>query len=292
MADVAVTDPTASWHPAEVDGRWLRPVDAAPAEPRWGHPDGLQVALPPTPGPRGLLRIFTPYLEHPRDRLVNFLAVEPIPRGVTERGYSELEHSAADGLPGKRMWSGDVPGAGEGRHPVDAGDGASTRGTVTVVDGVEQLTVGVGVETFDNGARVSLQLRFRADRPHEVGVAAFRLPGSVELDRCVLSATMGNWARLRRLELADGVVTPEDLWPDFDGDHFTPHGRFGLDRFRRTPKGDALVLAVPDEDAPVAAVHDPATKDHWRYIGAVGRQTWRVADPDPALVVQVNGRHV
>jgi hypothetical protein len=77
--------------PPDTDGVWLRAADAAPAEPRWGFADGLQVGLHPLRGPRGLLRIYAPYLGHPRDRLLNFIAIEPIPQGATERGYSELE---------------------------------------------------------------------------------------------------------------------------------------------------------------------------------------------------------
>ncbi|MDQ0646002.1 hypothetical protein QFZ53_000198 [Microbacterium natoriense] len=27
----------------------------------------MQIGIPPTPGPRGLLRMFTPYLDHPEE---------------------------------------------------------------------------------------------------------------------------------------------------------------------------------------------------------------------------------
>jgi hypothetical protein len=65
--------------PAAVDATgWLRPVVGSGArEPRWGHPAGLQIGLHPLGGPRGLIRVFAPYLDHPRDRLVD-LRVEPL----------------------------------------------------------------------------------------------------------------------------------------------------------------------------------------------------------------------
>jgi len=48
------------------------------------------------------------------------------------------------------------------------------RGLVDTVDGVERLTVHVHVEPFDNGADVVVRMSFRADRPHEVTLAASR----------------------------------------------------------------------------------------------------------------------
>ena len=168
-----------------------------PRESRWGHPDGLQVGLHPLPGPRGLLRVYTPYLGHPRDRLLNFVAVEPVPAGAAERGYSELERSRLDDANGLRFWSMDDPTDATPRDEL-----APSRGAVSVVDGVEHLLVHIGVERFANGADVRLTATFRADRPHEVALAAWTHPGSVELDACILSATMGNWSRLRILRLA------------------------------------------------------------------------------------------
>src|SRR5690242_1556580 len=88
------------------DRPWVRP---APGDPRWGHAEGLQIGLAPLPGPRGLIRVYTPYLGHPHGRMVNYVAVEPIPAGTSERGFSELETSALDGEPGKRFWGADDP---------------------------------------------------------------------------------------------------------------------------------------------------------------------------------------
>lgn len=269
----------------EAAGGWLRPSPAFPAEPRWGHVDGIQVGLHPLRGPRGLLRVYAPYLGHPRDRLVNFIAIEPIVAGGDERGFSELEPSSLDDARGKRFWSADTPTDATPRLSMEP-----ARGVVEEIDGVETLTVFVLVERFDSGADVYVRLRFRADRPHELSVVGYRRDNSAPLDYCVLTATMGNFSRLRRLQLADRVVTPAELWPDFDGPAFTEHGRFPLADFSRNAAGDAIVSATPDELEPHNAVYADGTAEHWKYFGERAVQTWRVETPHPELEVLVNGR--
>ncbi|GIF72137.1 hypothetical protein [Asanoa siamensis] len=250
----------------------------AGAEPRWGFADGLQIGLAPLPGPRGLLRVYAPYLGHGPLRVVNFIAVEPTPVGATERGFSELEWSALDGERGKRMGSAAAPTDAFG--PLSPG----------VVEPSGELTVYVPVERFDNGAHVYVRLRFRPDRPYAVAVAGFHHPDSVPLARLTLTATMGNWARLRRLHLASGPVTPAELWPGFTGDRFTAHARFGLDALGRDADGAVVVSATTDEAAPTTVAYAEGTAPHWHYEGRTAVQTWRAADPDPDLEVLVNGR--
>ena len=269
----------------DTEGPWLRPSAVTPAEPRWGHGDGLQVGLHPLRGPRGLLRIYAPYLDHPRDRLVNFIAVEPITSGATERGYSELEPSRIDPVAGKRFWSADSP---DDATPVP-GD-RPARGILENVDGVDHLRVFVLVERFDNGADVYVRLSFRADRPHEVGLAVHRREESATLDDCILTATMGNFARLRHLHLAHRIVTPAELWPDLEGVHFAPHARFAATELARNGVGDVVVGATPDEADPQNAEYSADTHEDWKYYGKPAIQTWRVESPDPGLEALVNGR--
>ncbi|MCE0510807.1 hypothetical protein LVJ59_17300 [Microbacterium sp. KKR3/1] len=265
--------------------RWLRPFGDPVSEPRWGHVEGLQVGIPPLPGPRGLIRIFTPYLEHPRERLINFLAVEPIPLGAAERGFSELEQSTLDtGERGKRFWSADD--AASAKTPSSR---PPARGRIATVDGIETLTVWIGVERFDNGADVSVRVRFFADRPHEVEVAGFANESSVALSHLILTATMGNWARLRRLQLAGRAVTPADLWPNFSGTGFTRHGRFPLAELTREGRA-AVVSATGDEEDPWSVDHSADTGEHWHFLGRRAVQTWRVDDPHPELEAVVNAR--
>lgn len=270
-----------------VEGRWLRPNQQPPAEPRWGFADGLQVGIHPLGGPRGLLRIYAPYLNHPRDRLINFIAVEPIVAGEETRGLSELESSKLDDAHGKRFWSADSP---DDSSPQQSNE--PSRGVIQTIDGVEHLIVYILVERFENGAHVYLQLRFRADLPHEVGIATFAHADSAPLDYCIVTATMGNFARLRQLHLAKQIVTPGQLWRDYNGDHFTPHARFPLNQLRRTDAGEVVVEATTDEADPISAEYHPTTNRHWKYDGKKAVQSWRAAAPAEQLEALVNGRYV
>lgn len=275
------TPPDAS----RADDHWIRPSGRSPAEPRWGHSDGIQLGLHPLAGPRGLLRVFAPYLGQPRDRLLNFVAVEPIAAGDTVRGYSELEHSALDDTQGKRFWSVDA------LHDIAPRDPLSpASGVVEAVDGVETLTVFIVSERFANGAAVAVRARFRRDRPHEVALATFALPGSTHLESCILSATMGNYARLRRLHLVGRTATPAELWPGFVGAHFTEHAAFTLVDLPRNADGDLEISATTDEADPSAATYGADVAEHWKYSGSRATQTWIAADPDPEVRVQVNAR--
>lgn len=282
------TDSSTALRPPIQGGGWLGPDHVAPAEPRWGHADGIQIGLSPIPGPRGLVRVFTPYLGQPTDRLLNFLAFEPIPRGASERGYSELEASTLDsGRRGKRFWSSNSIDDEAPRMP-----DRPVPGRVETVDGIPRLSVVVHSEQFDNGARVAARFEFRADRPHEFAVETYNLPDSVELDAFIVTATMGNFARLRRLRLRDEIVTPDGLWPGFDGVHFAEHRTFGLDRLQRTASGGVTVAAEPDEPDPSSADYEASVAAHWHYTGDAAVQTWESDDPHPALVACVNARRV
>lgn len=271
--------------PPVVEGRWIRPAATHPALSIWGHAHGIRVGLYPTDDPRGLLRIFAPYLDLGSGQVINFIAIEPIPKGKNVRGYSELEMSRLDGVRGKRLWSTDDPRNGIPRLPWEP-----VSGTITTVNGVEMLRVWIGVERFNNGAHVYLQLIFRADRPHEFGIATYAVSDSVPLDHCIVTATMGNFARLRKLQLAHRFVLAHDLWPVFAGDGFTAHAEFPLSDMLRSQSGDAVVNAMPNELHPETADYAPDTPDHWRYVGRLATQFWRCPDPDPALKVSVNGR--
>jgi hypothetical protein len=282
-ADSAMTAPPAD---PKTEGHWTRPSASFPAVPRWGHAHGIQVGLHPLPGPRGLIRVYAPYLgDRHRQRVLNFIAIEPIVSGDTARGFSELEPSSLDDVRGKRFWSAETL---DDVTPKDSV--RPCRGLVTTVDGVERLSLFVVSEPFDNGAQVAVEITFRADRPHEVGVAASTLAGSARLDHCVLTATMGNFARLRRLHLADEVATPLRLWPDFEGPDFSEHAAFGVDRLARNAAGEVEVSATPDEAEPSLATYGDDVAEHWKYSGARARQVWTAADPDPSLEVLVNAR--
>jgi hypothetical protein len=113
------------------------------------------------------------------------------------------------------------------------------------------------------------------------------------VDACVLTATMCNYARLRRLWLKDRVLAAGEVWP-----HFAPAGpRFrGFAPRRSWPVdelvvvgGQAIVAATGDESDPAGAAYDDTVPPWWRYQGRAGTQYWR-SPITPGLRVAVNGR--
>ena len=79
------------------------------------------------------------------------------------------------------------------------------RGVVGSTGGKKTLSFYVYVEPFANGARPVVEVQLREDRPHEVAFRVFSSRGGAPMRACVLTATMGNYARLRRLWLKDRV---------------------------------------------------------------------------------------
>ena len=265
---------------------WVRPSGAAGDLPVWGHRHGLRVGLAPLPGPRGLLRIYAPYLDDRERHVINFIAIEPVPAGEEARGLSELEFSELDQRHGKRFWSVNDPADIAPRN-----DAAPASGVVTQVEGVDRLQVFIQVERFINGAHVYARLTFREDQPYSVSIALFAHEDSRPLAQCIATATMGNYARVRELHLEGHIAKAHELWPDYIEDGFAPHARFTLNELTRDADGAAIASVTPNETAPQDAEHAPGTKDHWRYQGLRARQSWRVSDPHPELEVLVNGRY-
>lgn len=62
----------------EKNGIWLQPAQNTKAQPIWGFANGIRIGIAPLGGPRGLIRIYTPYLEHDEFVVTNFIAFEPI----------------------------------------------------------------------------------------------------------------------------------------------------------------------------------------------------------------------
>jgi len=136
---------------------WVRPGGPNP-EPVWGTKGGLAVGLWPTGGPRGLIRVYAPYLGQPFPRVVNFISIEPVVGRV--RAQSELDASPGDGRPGLTFWTADslteviAPKAPNGPAP----------GVVKRVGDAEALTFFLATEPFRNGARPVIEVVLRSDR--------------------------------------------------------------------------------------------------------------------------------
>lgn len=275
----------ASLSPPDVGSTWVRPSSQYPAQPVWGHAEGLCVGLWPLAGPRGLLRIYAPYLGHADERMINYIAIEPVIQGTLYRSYSEMETSQLDLEQGLRFWSSDSMDADSSSDPTQP-----VRGVIGSDEGVETLRVIIHIEPYRSGASVVLCLTFRADRPYEVGFSTFQAEGSKPLSACIVTATMGNYARLRTLVLRDDTVQASDFWPAFSGSDFAPHVCFGLDALIMNAQGHAMFVAAPNEVHPESADYAPHTFIGWKYDGEVATQIWRSEDPHPLLRGCVNGR--
>ena len=263
--------------------RWGRPAsDTAPMT--WGRTDGLVFGLPSEggmPGPRGLIRVGVWNAAAKTPDLVNFVAVEPVVAGDGSRGermaYSELEYSALDEPHrGKRLWTRG-PASGE---------------LTKLASGAEQLSVTVQVERFTaNDAHVWLTARMRSDRPDEVALAVHHHDDSASIAEHTLSATMGNYERLRLLWLRDRVVDSRDLYAGYEDVHFVERDAYALADLARLDDGSFLAACSTDEEDPSSVrLESP----WWSYDGGKLTQFWRVAEEHarPDLRVRVNGRRV
>lgn len=260
---------------------WLRP-GGADSRPIWGIPGGIRFAIAPGSvegpddgGPRGLIRVGYPAVGGDGYVMVNFIAIEPVVGG--KRGLSELEKSPSDGQPGKKL----------------AAVGAADPGKVeTPADGAERLQVRIDIEKFENGAHIYVVASLRADRPNEIHFTVHALPDSAPIEECVLSATMGNKARVRLVEMRSGVLSSKDIFggyngPDFTGDHFE-----GADKLARNAEGDVVVPFSSDERDPASVHPFPDNPFTWYYPGKPLTQYWRkpANTPQDGLKLRVNGR--
>ncbi len=248
---------------------WVSP-GLSTNQPVWGLREGLRWAIYPSGfrarEPRGLIRLGYPVLPGGGYDLINFIAIEPVVKG--RRGFSELEHSQVDHVPGKRIWAEEVMSTNKSTSPLLSGEltGHSNE--------VERLTVVLRVESFENGAHVRLIARQWSDRPDELELEVRTAPDSAPLDYCILTATMGNKARTRLLWLEDEVVSSLKLYPNYTDRGFAPQTVFQLNRLYRTPDGDVLVALTNDEPNPATTEPQPKSP-FWRYLGVPVTQYWR-----------------
>jgi hypothetical protein len=236
----------------------------------WGARGGLRFAIHPAgfrPGePRGLIRLGYPVLSNGGYDLINFIAVEPVVNG--KKGFSELERSRLDNVPGKRIWCGGDADPASAAGSMDAGVISRLAGDV------EQLEVSLRVEKFGNGAHVRLIISQRSDRPDEITLTVQSETDSAPMQFCILTATMGNMARVRQLWLKDETINSRKLYPNYQDPGFAPHTFFGLDRLRRTADGDVVVAVTTDETDP-ASVSPFPNSEFWRYRGCKVTQFWK-----------------
>ncbi|HYH57071.1 MAG TPA: hypothetical protein VD772_10690, partial [Anseongella sp.] len=178
---------------------------------------------------------------------------------------------------------------------------AVTRGKISRPDPghpeIEELSLYIYMERFLSGAAPYLKLSIRSDRPEEICFELFNHPRSATMDRCTLTATMGNYSRLRRLYLNDTVIDSRELYKGFDDIDFIEKESYPAGRLLKDKNGGLIAIAAPGESFSELSSwpQDPAyfKRSSWRYrpfFKVV--QYWRkeAAAHDPSLRVRVNGR--
>jgi hypothetical protein len=241
--------------------------------PHWSVRNGLTLALhdahvPGEPGgvPRGLMRIVLPVTPGSQGlRSINFIAVEPcIEEG--KRNFSELEPSPSDGKPGIKFWFGPLK---------------RTK---------DRLRQTIRMEKFVNGAHPYLIAELRAEMPMEVRFEIYAEKDSGPMKTCILTATMGNYQRLRKLHLKDRIATVSEVLPEDPGTGFTRHAIFPLGDLRRDKDG-AIAMAEGNEEEPWRLSRQIPARSGWHYEGPNFTQYWRQPEPvDRDLRVLVNAR--
>jgi hypothetical protein len=276
------------------DANWIRPGHAG--DPLvWGRRDGIVFGIPSAggmKGPRGLIRVGVLSPGETAPKVLNYIAIEPVVAGGGARfsrmAFSELEMSTLDpGEHGKRLWTEPVSGT--------SGDGwAGELQTLhTGSRAVERLSVRIDVERYTaNGANVYLIASMDSDHPAELRLSVFRKDDSPPIEELTVTATMGNYERLRLLWLRNRVVDSRQLFDFYRGEGFAELGNYSLDEMTRNQDGDAIVYASSNEANPGTTQGNGTA--HWPYLLPKFTQYWRVAarDIQPDLRVRVNGRRV
>ena len=289
--------------PAQTE--WIRPGEEGGLI--WGRKGGVVIAVWPSGfreegvgGPRGLFRIG--YERDGEMRLINFIAVEPIV--ANKRGFSELEPSsvARQDKPsgqrrGKLIWPSSEypPRTGTNRpNTIEDMRRLSVAGWFSrPLPGVEQLNIAFDVEKFNNGAHPWIVASIRSDQPEEVVFTIHAAPDSATMERCILTATMGNYIRARRLWLRSQVVYSKALWPDpvsagVGRGGFTRPVFFEEGSMCRLRDGSLIVAITTDEDDQSKVVPKLA---FWRYQGRKVTQYWKThPHGEHPVRIRVNGR--
>lgn len=269
------------------DSIWVRPKDQQGAL-IWGRRDGIIFGLPSPGGirgPRGLIRVAVPGQLGGEPELINFIAIEPVIKGADSRfsrmGFSELEMSKLDPEKrGKRLWVMTAEG--------------ELRMLSAKPQPIECLSVRIEVEPFTaNGAHVYVVVSMYSNRPHELELAVYHHEESAPIEELTLTATMGNYERLRYLWLKDRVVDSRELYAGYSDNAFIEKQNYPRDEMLTAGDGDALVLATTNEDNP-SGIKVYQDSWQWTYRSTKLTQYWRVPawHIEPDLRVKVNGRRV
>jgi hypothetical protein len=278
---------------------WIRP-EAGTANKTWGIHNGIVFSLWPngvetgdkgTGGPRGLIRVGYEY--QGKTYLINYIAVEPVVDGKIE--YSEISPSAIDGKWGKLFWASNSE-ADNAYNPANPSTGVISHPDLNKPE-VEQLSLYVFTEQFLDKANPYLKISIRSDKPDEIGIEIYNKPNSAKMDRCALTATMGNYSRLRLLHLDKETIDSRKLYAGYSGIDFIEKEAYPVNKFLKMKDGSPIAIATSNETfAELSSWPTDSAyyaKRGWRYRPNFKlTQYWRkdAANYDPSLTVRVNGR--
>jgi len=153
------------------------------------------------------------------------------------------------------------------------------------------------MEQFKNGAYQYFKVSIRSDRPDEICFQIFNKDTSKPMERCGLTATMGNYERLRLLYLKNKIVDSRVLYKGFDKIDFIEKDQYPSTALWRQNDGSYMVFAAPSESFVQLASWPQDSvyykRWNWRYRPFFKvTQYWRKEAPinDSSLKVRVNGR--
>ncbi len=271
----------------DTGGKWIFPDGIKDTDPYWGIKDGIGISCPPHKGVvRGLLGIHTPYLGHKPDRVLNYIAIEPVVDN--QRSYSELEISKIDNKQGLKIRTSDkfIPD-----YSINMLSDIPAKGIIEEKDGIQTLTFYIYIETLANGSKPIIQVILSDNKPYEIAFRIFAAKDSKPFRTCILTATMGNYAQLRYLWLKGEIIEAKNLWPDFSEKDigFAPHKQWHADSILKLDSGayTACTTSIISSDS---VKHDEKIPWWWKYEGKIATQYWRVPNPTKDLIVRVNGR--
>jgi len=279
--------------------KWIRPQTSAD-KLVWGIHNGIVFSLWPngvetgdkgTGGPRGLLRVGYEYKG--KIYLINYIAIEPIVDGKIE--FSEISPSNTDGKWGKLIWPSNTE-TNDAYNPANL-----VSGNISHPDPAhpqtEQLSLFVFMEQYLDKAAPYLKISIRNDKPEEICFEISNKANSAPMQRCALTATMGNYSRLRLLHLDNEVIDSRKLYTGYEGIDFIEKDAYPVTRMLKLKDGSPIALATQNESLtelskwPADSAH--YAKRGWRYRPNFKlTQYWRKDGPgyDPSLQVRVNGR--
>src|SRR5208282_3298782 len=148
------------------------------------------------------------------------------------------------------------------------------------------------VEPFANGARPLIEISLFERFPHRIRLRSFSGPGGKKMDRCGLTATMGNYCRCRFLWLRSGPVFAPDLYAGYTGTAFVEKQTYALADLWQTKEQDVVAAISADEFEPREVW--PLPTNAWHYNGKWMANFWLKpkGSYDKSLQCRVNGRRV